>query len=243
MLNGCACVMFRYKIWNMKVKGFGAKPELKVTVKKSVRIEVRNIDLQFEHFDFFLDRFKFPKVKDTGVGQVSCKCWCFLAFEIKLDEDKNMAVDKFRAQVCLSSSHALLMSRLNVCNTVEFVFGCLSQVTIDDLPMDIVKCNHKKIFKTLLKMFQKKGKEGVQDEIRKKTQENIKMLSDKVTELFAKFGGKSKLAELKEEHLNGEDSDGGESVDSDNDEDGGSDSDYSDSETGSDLEELEDGCA
>jgi hypothetical protein len=136
---------------NMKIKGFGTKPKMKVTVKKGVRIEIRDIDLQFDHFDFFLDRHKFPKVKDTGVGEVSCKCWCYLAFEIKLDEDKNMTVDKFRANV-----------------------------TIDELPMGIIKCNHKKVFKTLLKMFQKKGKEGVQDEIRKKTQENIAMISDKV---------------------------------------------------------------
>ena len=135
----------------MKIKGFGTKPKMKVTVKKGVRIEIRDIDLQFDHFDFFLDRHKFPKVKDTGVGEVSCKCWCYLAFEIKLDEDKNMTVDKFRANV-----------------------------TIDELPMGIIKCNHKKVFKTLLKMFQKKGKEGVQDEIRKKTQENIAMISDKV---------------------------------------------------------------
>ena len=43
-----------------------------------------------------------------------------------------------------------------------------ADVTIDQLPMQIIKCNHKKIFKTLLKMFQKKGKEGVQEEISKK---------------------------------------------------------------------------
>eukprot|EP01044_Picomonas_judraskeda_P002578 COSAG03_NODE_189_length_10920_cov_16.612328_1_plen_253_part_00 len=105
--------------------------------------------------------------------------------------------------------------------------------------MDIVKCNHKKVFKTLLKMFQKKGKEGVQEEIRKKTQENIKLLSDKVTELFAQFGGKQKLEEMKNASLDGEDSD---DDDDDGDAEADSGSDDSDSESeGSDVDELEDG--
>ena len=55
-----------------------------------------------------------------------------------------------------------------------------ADVTIDQLPMQIIKCNHKKFFKTLLKMFQKTGKEAVQDEIRKKVQENVRDISAKV---------------------------------------------------------------
>jgi hypothetical protein len=100
---------------------------------------------------------------------VSCNCGCEVAFEIKVDEDKNMTVDNFSANV-----------------------------TIDKLVMDILTCKHKEGMKTWLKMFQKVGKESVQDEILKATQENISMISDRISELFSRqVGGKSEPDELK----------------------------------------------
>jgi hypothetical protein len=159
----------KYRLWNMKIKGFGTRPKVSITTEKSVRVEIRDIDLQFEHFDFTMDRHMFPQVKDTGVGEVSCNCGCEVAFEIKVDEDKNMTVDNFSANV-----------------------------TIDKLVMDILTCKHKECMKTWLKMFQKVGKESVQDEILKATQENISMISDRISELFSRqVGGKSEPDELK----------------------------------------------
>ena len=158
-----------YSISNMAVKKFARDPRIEIDIKDSVRIEIRDIELEFEHFDFFLDRRVFPKVKDTGKGSISCNCWAYLEFQIGLDKDRKLEIQKFDADV-----------------------------TIEALPMAVVKCNHKHVFKTLMKMFKKKGKDAAQDEIRGKVQEGIPMVRQKITALFEQFGGEEKMNELKE---------------------------------------------
>eukprot|EP01052_Picozoa_sp_SAG31_P008081 SAG31_NODE_399_length_16247_cov_19.137540_9_plen_575_part_00 len=156
-----------YRIWNMAVKRFVREPRMQVEVTDCVRIEIRDIELEFEHFDFELDRRVFPKVKDKGKGAISCNCWAGLEFEIGMDAQKKIEVKRIEADV-----------------------------TIDALPMSVVKCNHKHVFKTLMKMFQKKGKVAAQDEIRQKVKEKIPVIRDKVQALFQQFGGKEKLNEM-----------------------------------------------
>lgn len=159
-----------YQITNMHVKRFVRDPRIDVVIGKSVRVEIRDIELEFNHFDFYVDRRVFPKVKDRGKGAVTCSCWTFVEFELGMNEDRQLTVEQFNADV-----------------------------TIESLPMSVVKCNHKRIFKTLMKMFQKKGHLAAQEEIRAKVKGNLSVVKDKVTKLFEQYGGQKKVDELKQQ--------------------------------------------
>ena len=164
----------KYALWNLMANRFVRPPRIVLSVTEKVRIEIRDIDLEFDHFDFSIDRREFPKVKDTGKASVSCGCWMFIEFQMGMDENKKLQVQHFDADI-----------------------------TIETLPMAIVKCNHKQVFKTLMKMFQKKGKEGLQTEFRTKIKANLAVIHTKVGELFEKYGGKDKVSKLKQEAKDG----------------------------------------
>eukprot|EP01051_Picozoa_sp_SAG22_P018075 SAG22_NODE_2944_length_2086_cov_0.956740_2_plen_338_part_01 len=164
----------RYSISGLAVKGFGREPSLEFNVATRVRIEVTGLHLLFDNFNFEVDRSKTPKVHATGTLAASCQCWAFVEFEIVTDADSQLAVENLAADV-----------------------------VIDDLPITMVESSHAKVVRTLLKVFAKKGKETVQNEIRARVQTLIAVAKEKISAVVSQFGGGAKLKETMKERAAG----------------------------------------
>ena len=153
-----------YEITGLAVTKLSKRPRLSVDVQQGVRVELHDIALEFDNFQFVIDRHSTPKVNATGTGAISCECSAFIAFEIATDE----------------------RGRLKVTNVA-------ADVHITELPMTVVECNHRIAIAAALKVFSRKGKEAVQNEIRERVQASLAVIKEKITVLTDKFSGQGGL--------------------------------------------------
>ena len=172
-----------YEITGLAVKELGQAPKLSVDIQTGVRVEVGDISITFEHFQFKIDRHSHPKMKATGTGSISCVCSSFIAFDITTDENKKLKVSNVSADVSIEElpmqvSHFLIYQSP----------ACFTDPA--SLAWQVVDCTlNQAAVATALKVFKKKGKDSVQQEIRQRVQAAKPLLEAKISALTGKFSG------------------------------------------------------
>ena len=149
-----------FEVSGLSVQALGKTPQLNVNIQTGVRVEVVDISIDFQPFQFEIDRHATPKVRASGTGTASCVCSAFVAFSVTTDANKKLEVSELTADV-----------------------------QIQELPMQVLDSTKKVAVAAALKVFAKKGKEAVQAEIRQRIQEKMPVIQTKITALTTKFSG------------------------------------------------------
>lgn len=109
---------------------------VEAVVTETVRIDVKGTQIEFDAFDFELNKTTFPTVEDKGKADATATISAYVQFAIATDEEKNIIVTDVEAKV-----------------------------RVDALPVTVITANHKWLFNTLLSFFSGTVRQGVQDEV------------------------------------------------------------------------------
>lgn len=161
-----------YAIKGLEIVDIDINPEkLAIDVSDCIYVSLSDIALKFSKFDFNFDKTTFPKVTDVGEATATATFDAFVKFDIVVDDDA-ITVDQVEAEV-----------------------------TIGELPVDVLGGKHKFLYNMLLSLFSAKVKEAVGSEIKQQVDASIPMLSEKIAGITAGFSpdlkGKIKSADLK----------------------------------------------
>eukprot|EP01043_Picozoa_sp_COSAG02_P029837 COSAG02_NODE_1875_length_10575_cov_19.141848_4_plen_1839_part_00 len=150
-----------FEVSGLAVQALGKTPQINVDVQNTgVRVEVVDISIEFQPFQFKIDRHTMPKVKASGTGTVSCVSSALVAFSITIDANKKLEVSDVAAAI-----------------------------EIQELPMQVLDSTKKVAVAAALKVFSKRGKEAVQEEIRQQVQAKMPAIQTKISALTSKFSG------------------------------------------------------
>ena len=148
-----------YRIAGLGVKRFTVDTEgVTAEVTELVRIAVKGIQVEFDAFDFSLEKTSFPKVKDEGKADTTATVSAFVQFGISTGAEKNIAVDQVQAQV-----------------------------NVDALPVTVIAANHRWLFNTLLSVFADRVRDGVQQEVVAKVDEGVQYLDEQLGAVMARI--------------------------------------------------------
>jgi endonuclease/exonuclease/phosphatase family metal-dependent hydrolase len=161
-----------YAIKGLGIADIEIDPEkLSIDVTDCMYVSLADIAVTFTQFDFDFDKHSFPKVKDVGVASATATFDAFVKFDIVVDDDM-ITVDQVEAEV-----------------------------TIGDLPVDVLGGKHKFLYNMLLSLFSAKVKEAVGNDIKKQVDDSIPTLKEKIAAVTAGFSpdlkGKIKRVDLK----------------------------------------------
>jgi hypothetical protein len=150
-----------YAIRELRVKSLTTdRQKLSIDVSDSVYVSLSEIKLEFNDFDFEVDKKNFPKVQDQGTAEANAQFDAFVKFDIKssMAGGGGIGVDDVAAEI-----------------------------TIGELPVKVLSGSHKFLYNMLLSLFSSKVKEAVSQEIADKVDESIPLLQEKIAEATRSF--------------------------------------------------------
>ena len=141
-----------YKIAGLAIKRFAIDPDcVAATVTETVRIDVTGVEIEFDAFDFGLDKTTFPAVQDEGKADATATISACVQFGISTNEAKEIIVSDVEAHV-----------------------------RVDALPVTVITANHKWLFNTLLSWFSGTVKSSVQEEVVTQVEDGVKFLDEQL---------------------------------------------------------------
>lgn len=161
-----------YAIKGLEIADIDINPDkLAIDVSDCMYVSLSGIAVTFSKFDFDFEKVTFPKVNDVGVASATATFDAFVKFDIVVDDDM-ITIDQVEAEV-----------------------------TIGELPVEVLGGKHKFLYNMLLSLFSAKVKEAVGSEIKEQVAASIPMLTEKIAAVTAGFSpdlkGKIKGTDLK----------------------------------------------
>lgn len=155
-----------YSISGLAIKRFSIDREsVEATVTEAIRIEVHGIEIEFDAFNFELEKTSFPAVEDEGKAEATAEISACVQFGISTDEEKN---------ICISDVEA--------------------HVRVDKLPVNVISANHRWLFNTLLSFFSNRVTDAVQEEVVEQVEKGVefldKQLGAALTSILESFASK-----------------------------------------------------
>ncbi|EGG17331.1 hypothetical protein DFA_08326 [Cavenderia fasciculata] len=131
------------------------------TVSTLFTIELTNIHLKLENFQWYFKKRTIPRLKDEGFATVSTGTRG-VDLKFKIAFSKDMVKDN------------------------KFLQNVKTKCTIYDTKLEILKSKHNKLYKTIFKMFEKKIKKELEKAIEKKLTELIIRMEQSIYETLCK---------------------------------------------------------
>lgn len=146
-----------YALHNLKIVTLELDPEkLAMEVKESIRVKVKDLNAEFEQFNFQLNKHTFPKIEDEGVGVAK-----MAGFSITMDFD--ITSEEGTGKVGIEPSPP--------------------EIDLKTMEISVADCKHEWIFNKLLKWFEKSVKTKTVDEIKVQAAAKVEEFGDKLVHL------------------------------------------------------------